>query len=504
MVAAWIVVGVLMGALYFTARCSVMNEIGAHAMGTAIAVAAALSPEDLEAIRNPADVGSAAFTRVQKLLGRVYQQNPDVRYLYTMRRAAGADRPGALEFIVDGPASDRNGNGQLDRSELSESPGTPYDASSLPAMQDAWQRPSADSEITPDPPYPDLLSGYAPVQDADGRTVAIVGADITATTIARKLRAVRLVIGAVFFLFGLLLTVIILLYQRQREALEHIRQLSRALGERNELLRKANDELLRLNQRYEEELKLAQNVQMGFLPKTLPRHQRMAFDRCFVTCAMLGGDLYDVFNLDADRVAMYVADVSGHGAGAALISSLLKMAVDSMKREVRSGSPANDILPDLGRPETVVRQLNDWLMDELPEDKFVTLLYAVFDLQANSCQICSAGHPGPVCACAATGNVDFWSVPGGPALGLCRNQTYSAVTLPVQSGDKILLYTDGLTEAMNSEREEFGEQRLKDVLLQTARRPGAVVITALTEAVAAHRDHCEINDDFTLLLTEIK
>lgn len=223
----WLTVSAIFAVLYNVTRHSLINEIRCHAMGVAIATAAGINADDLEQIRSPDDTAKESYRRIQEFIGQVARFNPDVRYIYTMRRVRGPtdDSSGHsyhfettllgkcwYEFIVDEPAKDNNGNGRIDPGEQCELPGKRYDASAFPELVAAWNRPAADFDIAPDPPYPDLMSGYAPVRGTDGRTVAIVGVDITAGTIAKKIFAVRIALVSGALLCVVLLSLLLHLY----------------------------------------------------------------------------------------------------------------------------------------------------------------------------------------------------------------------------------------------------------------------------------------------------
>jgi len=503
LVLVWIAIILLFSLLLATARQTILNEVRSHAKGVAIATAAGIDGDELEPIDGPEDVSSEAFLRIQDRLVRISGLNPDVRYLYIMRRDS---RPGAgpldFEYVIDQAPADANGNGVIDPDEGSEAPGTPYDASEFPAMAEAWSHPSADNQIRPDPPYPDLISGYAPVRNRKGQTVAIVGADVTAATVRAKMMANALVTVVVAGVLCLLVTLVVQLYYQQRDALERNRRLSDELSSRNDMLRAANQELSSRNLQMQQELQLAQHVQLGFLPKTFPRQDRVAFDKFYVTCDLLGGDLFDVFNAGPDHVALYMADVAGHGVSAALISGLLKMAVHSVKERTALG--AGHLRAEFSRPDHVLTSLNELLIKEIPDYEFITVIYAVLDLNTNSFVLASAGHPPPFFFQQETGQAYAWKMPTGTALGLVGDQSYTSITRDLAPGDKVLFYTDGLIEAMNGQGEEFGEERALNVLREHGNRTPAEIIQVLREAVERHRGDHEISDDFSLLVCQLE
>lgn len=497
------VVALLFALLYVNARRAVINEIRHQVMGVAAAVSLAISPEDLEQIRGPEDMSRPAYSNVQALLQRVVDLVPDVRYVYTMRRAQREDAAEhEFEYIVDGPPRDDNRDGVIGIDERSEPPGKPYSAQGLPEMIAGWHRVTADWDISPDPPYPDMISGYAPVRNARGQTVGMVGVDITAATVAAKLLTLRIVIALVWLVITLLMGLVVYLYHRSQEALEANRALSAELAARNEMLRAANAELAAKNEQFVRELKLAQSVQLGFLPQTFPRQDKVAFERYYLTCEMLGGDLFDVFMVDEDRIGMYVADVAGHGVSAALISGLLKMAVNALREP--SATEHSGLAFRLAEPHRALAVINDMLVDELPQYEFITMIYAVYDVAAHVFRVASAGHLAPLAYVAREGRVVKWDVPTGVALGLIKGCEYTVMERAVRPGDKVLFYTDGAIEAMNREGTEFGEANLRQVFEQAAGEPLSGIIAAITAALELHRSGERVSDDYSLLLAEIR
>jgi len=489
--------------LYLVSKRAIINEIRGHVMGVAIATAAGVPAGDFAGIGGPEDMETGAYLRIQSFLDAIALQNPDVRYIYTMRRARNALAPAwMLEYAVDQPARDHNRDGVIDESEMSEPPGTSYDASRLPELLNAFYGPSADHQITPDPPYPDLISGYAPIRDAEGQVIGIVGVDITARTIGQKLLVVQAVMIMVWLVISLLLVCVFLLYQKQREAYIRIAALSQDLAQRNDLLRAANQELARLNRRYEDDLRLAQRVQQGFLPSRFPRHDRMVFDQYYLTCDILGGDLYDAFEIDQDHVGLFIADVAGHGVGAALVSGLLKMAVSTIRQQKPGGTTS--MLVDMTQPDQFLKSVNNLLVKEMPEGEFITLIYCVFDLLENRVLMASAGHPHPVLYRGGKKQASWCLMQNGMALGIQGDVNYPCVIYGIETGDLLLFYTDGLTEAMNADRDEFGEDRLLGLVQEYGGDKAAKLNEMIRRAVEDHRAGCEVSDDFTLLAVDIR
>ena len=489
--------------LYVVSKRAILHEVRSHAMGVAIATAAGLDGALFRQVASELDDQSSGFRQIQTFLDRIALSNQDVRYIYTIQKSRDPLSPSWLvEFVVDQPDRDHNKDGIIDESEMSEPPGSPYDSSRSPELLKGFDGPAADFTITPDPPYPDVISGYAPIIDADGSVLGIVGVDITAQTVGDKMVALQIVIVLVWLIICALISCVFLLYQKQRAAYERISQLSMELTTRNEMLRAANHELARMNNRFEADLKLAQRVQHGFLPTRFPRHDRIVFDQYYLTCEILGGDLYDAFEIDQDHVGIYMADVAGHGVSAALVSGLLKMAVATIRQQRPDGTAS--LFIDMTKPQTFLHTVNNLLVKEMPEGEFITLIYGVFDLLDNRILFASAGHPLPVIYRHGKKVAQWCDVHNGMALGIEENQEYTCTEIGIDSGDLVVLYTDGLTEAMNDSGEEFGDERLIDVVSSVREFNAARMNEAIKHAVEAHRAGCAISDDFTLLTVEIR
>ena len=132
------------------------------------------------------------------------------------------------------------------------------------------------------------------------------------------------------------------------------------------------------------------------------------------------------------------------------------------------------------------------------------MVYAVLTLPTYSFSVASAGHLSPLQFQARTGDVLNWNVATGPALGLMAGSVYPVIEKQVVPGDKILFYTDGLTEAMNAENEQFTEERLVEVLKEKGGQSPSEVTQALVEAVRKHRGEHIVTDDFSILIAEIR
>jgi phosphoserine phosphatase RsbU/P len=260
-------------------------------------------------------------------------------------------------------------------------------------------------------------------------------------------------------------------------------------------------ELAERSRRMDEELELATRVQRGFLPRSLPVDDRILFGCHYANCSTLGGDLYDVFGLGRGRIGLYMADVSGHGINAALLSGLVKMSFESVKEHIDSSRPPVSELLD---PGIMLTQTNAALHDGLPIDSFITLLYAVIDPRQHLLRLSSAGHLFPLHYRSSLREASYLHFPAGPALGPFREAYFPVATVELYANDKVVFFTDGLIEAMDAEGLEFGRDRL----LQTVQERGALAPDVLVGEIVAemdrHRAGAPLSDDCSVVVVQVK
>lgn len=199
-------------------------------------------------------------------------------------------------------------------------------------------------------------------------------------------------------------------------------------------LRRLNKRLQQLHQRLDYELQLAQRIQASFLPRSLPEAPHVRFAVHYLPRDRVGGDFYDVFRLDEHHVGLYVADVMGHGVAASLLTIFVKKGIrvkEIFGRDYR-----------LAPPEEVLERLNKDLLDlHVPEQPFITMIYALYNHRDHVFCFARAGHPYPLYIPQA-GEPVFWRQEG-LLLGV-THATFTAHSYPLNPGDKVLLYSDGV------------------------------------------------------------
>jgi sigma-B regulation protein RsbU (phosphoserine phosphatase) len=237
----------------------------------------------------------------------------------------------------------------------------------------------------------------------------------------------------------------------------------------------------------EHEIAEARAIQEGFLPKEIAQLAGYEIAGAWQSARVVGGDYFDVLPFDGETCGLCIADVAGKGLPAALLMSNLQAAV----RGLASPSLA---------PEELCARLNALLDRNMASDRFVTLFYAQLDGPARRLRYVSAGHNPPFVLHGDGSHERLRE--GGIVLGVFANQVFKSGVVQLQSGDRMVLYTDGVTEAWNSEDEEFGEQRLLTVLQANRRRSAAEIQKEILLAVSGF-SHGMWQDDATLLVIAV-
>ncbi len=227
----------------------------------------------------------------------------------------------------------------------------------------------------------------------------------------------------------------------------------------------------------EGELATAREIQRSILPTSMPSIEGLRFDAHYDPASSVAGDLYDFLRVDERRIGVMVADVSGHGVPAALIASMVKIAVSSQSRLAHE-------------PASLLREVNRTLRGEVRR-AFVTATYLYFD--GGTVAVANAGHPAPL-LCRG-GEIRELGTQG-VLLGRF-DATYTAEATPLAPGDRIVAYTDGVIEARNARGEELGEERLKAAI-----RRGASAAEIAREARTWARDQSDA-DDITLVVIDV-
>lgn len=246
------------------------------------------------------------------------------------------------------------------------------------------------------------------------------------------------------------------------------------------LLREAED-----RRRIEYELGLARQIQKSFLPEKCPVIPGYSVGAMWQTAREVSGDFYDFVHLNGGRVAFTIADVSDKGIAAAMFMALSR----TILRTMTIGKPT---------PRETVERANDIILADARSDMFVTVFHGVLDPQVHRFTYVNAGHNPPLFYRAA--RHELVTVKGhGMALGVMPNITVEEHTLDFAPGDLLLMYTDGVTDAINAQEEEFGVERLADLVVTHAHLAPDALVAEIMRAVTEFAGEGVHFDDVTMV-----
>jgi serine phosphatase RsbU (regulator of sigma subunit) len=239
------------------------------------------------------------------------------------------------------------------------------------------------------------------------------------------------------------------------------------------------------NERLQSEIEIAASIQRNLLPKEGPQFRGVSFSAHFEPTASIGGDYYDVFNIDKTRLAVAIGDVSGHGLSTGLVMAMVKAAITTLVEE--------------GAEETsLFHRLNDLVYRSTERRAFMTLAFTIFDLERGTIRHTNAGHLYPYL-------LREGQKPRGievPSLPLGVRSTISTHTAEVdlQEGDAIVYLSDGIVEAQDEHGEPFGFDQLEALLSQSVDRSPSTIRDQILEAVARHCGTRPADDDRTVMI----
>ncbi len=255
--------------------------------------------------------------------------------------------------------------------------------------------------------------------------------------------------------------------------------------------KRLQDHKSQLLQALSRELQIGQRIQQGFLPAALPSLAGWSLGACCTPARQVGGDFYDAYALPGGALAFVVADVCDKGVGAALYMALFRTLLRAM---------ASQATPDEALPATLVRSVafvNDYIATvHGHENMFATLFFAILAPGSGRMHYLNAGHEAPFVQAADGGGALRLGITG-PAVGLLPGKRCAVQTLTLPPGARLLLYTDGVTEAQGASG-PYGEEALGQALARPAASAQAVVDAVCTQ-LAVHVGVFEPHDDVTLL-----
>ena len=237
--------------------------------------------------------------------------------------------------------------------------------------------------------------------------------------------------------------------------------------------------------RLEREIQMAREIQQALIPSRLPEYEGYDLAATWEAAREMAGDFYDIFAPEDGTLGLVIADVSDKGAAAALFMAVSRSFIRSY---AYAGLP----------PVQILGQTNDLIVDDSDSGMFVTTYYSVFE-RGGHCLNVNAGHNPPLYYRRAEDSAAFMPI-GGRAIGWFKNNPLVAIELQLVPGDVLVYYTDGLTEAEDADRNQYGAERLRQTVLQVADQSATVIRDHIIDDVNAFCGDTPLFDDLTLVV----
>ncbi len=269
--------------------------------------------------------------------------------------------------------------------------------------------------------------------------------------------------------------------------LEDLERTIEKAAEQISFIKKAQQEHTQLES-IRNDLHIAQEIQQTILPKTFPPFPELkSFDiYAYMNAAKyVGGDFYDFFRIDQDRLGFVIADVAGKGVPAAIFMAISRTVIRTIALTENSAAMC-------------MQRSNAFLCQENTNEMFVTVFYGILNLNTGLVTYCNAGHNPPILM-KKDNTVVSVPLTNDFILGSIDNITYHEKTLQLSPGDNLLLYTDGITEAMNTRHEQYSEQRLLENCQELIGKSPKEIVDKITETVGKFVVGAVQSDDITLL-----
>ncbi len=246
-------------------------------------------------------------------------------------------------------------------------------------------------------------------------------------------------------------------------------------------------------QRLQKELEVARHVQMSFLPKTNPVIKGLEISSVCIPAFEVGGDYYDFIKIDNNKLGIIIGDVSGKGTQAAFYMTLTKGFIKAIAKHTES-------------PAEVLSKMNELFYENVERGRFISMIYAVVDMQKMSIRIARAGH-NPIIKNENSENVNLIN-PNGLALGLEKGDLFRKVITEheekLSSGKNYIFYTDGFTEAVNKKGIEYGLENLMKIARENSDKSASELLDMIIADVKTFIGKAQQHDDMTMLVLKVK
>ena len=242
-------------------------------------------------------------------------------------------------------------------------------------------------------------------------------------------------------------------------------------------------------ERMEGELSIARNIQMSMVPHTFPERDDLDMYAMMTPAKEVGGDLYS-YLIQGDVLYFCVGDVSGKGVPASLFMAQSTRLFHALASQDMS-------------PAEICTHMNDELTEDNEQSMFVTMFICRLNMKLNLFEYCNAGHNPPVIG-NADGQLSFLDMEANAPIGLWPGLEFVGESIEYFKDRLLFIYTDGLNEAENNQQEQFGDERILELLRLAPNASAEQIIETLADAVSQHRNGAEPNDDLTMMCIHVK
>ncbi len=255
----------------------------------------------------------------------------------------------------------------------------------------------------------------------------------------------------------------------------------------NMLLRIETD---KVREALDEELASVGHIQHELLPKHVPYTKGFEWAVHYSTSTHAGGDYYDFFPQSKGQIGVIIADVSGHGSPAAIVMAMTRLLLHTYPSEIKP-------------PAEVFRNLNRLLVGNLLMGQFVTSFYFILDQERKTLTYSNAGHCQPQLLRSNNHRVEKLTTKSGLPLGITHDGGFEDVSITLEKGDALVFYTDGLREAMNNSKEQYGDDRLEGVLYSSSMKPAEEIKDAILDDLHGFCNGSPLRDDLTIIVLKV-
>jgi len=449
-------------------------------------------------------MGTEEYNVLVEKLRSINEVHEDIADVYVLVNTA---KPGAMRFI-----------GNADPEEVVEC-GEKYDVTRFPELMKASEGPTADHKIAQDK-WGFWLSGYAPILRKNGEMAGILGIDVSAQTIAYMRNLIKR--NAVYvFLLGIIFSLVVgnlvswwltkplsvlvkgidkigsgdLDYKIDLMTKDEIGKVGESFNKMATELKKYIKDLTettREKERLNRELEIAAELQKAMLPRYSLDIKSLDLAGLSLPAKQVGGDYFDYFNTVGKNIGFVIADATGKGLPSSIFMTNSKSIFKVISTEEME-------------PSKVIKRTNDLVIRDISPSTvmFVTLFYGVYDRDSKIFRYTNAGHNPPLYIDNKNSTIKMLNTHGCP-VGIVEDQEYGEDEIKLEEGDVIILYTDGVIEAINKDREMFGIQRLMELAMENKELAAQEIVDKIKEEVFAFTDSPEQFDDFTILTFKVK